>query len=396
MKRALVLAICLLLAGAAVGQAEKERSNPFHHGPQPADPTRSYFEGFESAVPPAGWTLTSTAGHTQALYTTWYQESYDPFENYYYADCQYDSAYLSPQDEWLKFSATITAPDNHLNFAAYASYYWMVTPYANYDLQVTVNGTMLWSMQADPTWNLSWTYYIFDVDLTAYEGQTVEIGFGYIGYDGAEAGLDAVGLNSGYTPPPSGACCDPLGACTFVQEGSCYAPSVWHGDWVCAPVNPCPAPPVPANDTCAGAIQIPCGPFTISATTFGATNDYNVVSSACTGYSITQGPDVTYYVDMSVGDIFQVTMTTTGWDDAIYLVKDCANMATCVAGDDAYPDGSTFVYVVPAGGAGRYYLIVDGYSSSAYGDFTITGTANCVPPVPVEETNWGTIKALYR
>lgn len=391
MKRALVLAICLLMVGVGMSQAQKERVSPVTPGQHWVDPTRAYFEGFEGAFPPAGWTLVSSNPYT------WYQGIYSAYEGAYGAQCDYDETYSGPQDEFLKFNQTITAADNHLNFAMMGSYYWSTDPYANYDMFVTVNGAQIWSWVAmrNPL-GANWVWEIFDIDLSAYIGQTIEIGFEYAGYDGAQGSLDAVGVNGGYVPPPSGACCDVTGACTYVQEASCFAPSVWHGDWTCDP-NQCPGPePVP-NDVCATAIEIPCGTFSISATTLGAVNDYNVVSSTCTGYSLSAGPDVVYFIDMVAGDVFTVTMTTgTGWDDAIYLVKDCADMSTCVAGDDAYPDGSTFFYVVPPGGDGRYYLIVDGYSSSAYGDFTITGSANCTPPVPVQETTWGALKGMYR
>jgi len=390
MKRALVLAICLLLVGVGMSQAQKERVSPTTPGQHWVDPTRAYFEGFEGTFPPAGWTLVSSNAYT------WYQSIYSAYEGAYGAQCDYDEMYTGPQDEFLKFNQAVTAADNHLNFAMMGSYYWSTAPYANYDMFVTINGTQVWSWVAmrNPA-GANWVWEIFDVDLSAYIGQTIEIGFEYAGYDGAQGSLDAVGVNGGYVPPPSGACCDELGACTYVQQASCFAPSVWHGEWTCSPNN-CPAPPPIANDVCATAIEIPCGPFTISGTTYGAIGDYTVASSACTGYSQAAGPDVVYYIDMNAGDIFNVTMTTGGWDDAIYLVKDCGNMASCVAGDDAYPDGSTFTYTVPAGGAGRYYLIVDGYGSYSYGNFTITGTANCTPPVPVQETTWGSLKGMYR
>ena len=388
MKRALVLAICLLLVGVGMSQAQKERVAPVQ-GPHYVDPARTYFEGFEGAFPPAGWTLVSSNPYT------WYQ-GISPYSGNYAAQCDYDETYSGPQDEFLKFNQGIVAGDDHLNFAMMGSYYWSTAPYANYDMFVTVNGTQVWSWvtERDPL-GVNWAWEIFDVDLTSYVGQTIEIGFEYAGYDGAQGTLDDVGINGGYVPPPSGACCDATGACTYVQQASCFAPSVWHGEWTCSP-NECPAPEPLPNDTCATAIAIPCGPFTISGSTLGGINDYNVVSSTCTGYSLSAGPDVVYSVALVAGDSFNVTMTTTGWDDSIYLVKDCSNMATCVAGADDYPDGSSFTYVVPAGGDGTYWLIVDGYSSSAFGDYTITGTVNCAPPVPVQPTTWGSIKGMYR
>ena len=38
-----------------------------------------------------------------------------------------------------------------------------------------------------------------------------------------------------------------------------------------------------------------------------------------------------------------------------------------VAGNDAYPDGSTFIYTNATGAGQQLYLIVDGYGSSGFG-----------------------------
>lgn len=390
MKRALVLAMCFLILGVGVSlAAENDRVAPAG-GPSYVDPTRVYSEGFEGVTfPPAGWTLVSSNPFT------WYRATLTYYEGLASAQCDYDETYTGPQDEFLKFSQLIGPGEDHLNFAMMGSQYWSTAPYANYDMYVCVNGTRIWTWTLSrPAGYVNWEWDIFDINLSGYTGQTIEIAFEYAGYDGAQGNFDSVAINGGYVAP-SGACCDLLGGCTYVQQASCLSPSVWHGTMTCSP-NTCPVPPV--NDVCETATQIPCGQFTITGNTTLANNNYTTTTSACTGYSQALGPDVTYYVDLVVGDSFSVTMTTgTGWDDSIYLVKDCGSItATCVAGDDQYPDGSTFSYVVPAGGAGRYYLIVDGYGSSAYGEFTITGTAGCTPPVPVLNTSWGTVKALFR
>jgi hypothetical protein len=228
-------------------------------------------------------------------------------------------------------------------------------------------------------------------------------------------------------PPPSGACCHPDGTCEYLTQvycgtddwrinvpcdpnpcpvlplGACCmgqtcsittqtaCGGVWHADWTCTPNN-CPQLPPVVNDTCAGAIQIPCGAFLITGTTAGAVNDYSP-TNGCTGHSET-GPDIVYYVDLTAGDMFNVTMSTGGlWDDGIYLLTDCANMNSCVAGSDSDPDMSTFTYVATT--TRRYYLIVDGHGGAG-GDFAIYGANYCVVPVPVEKTSWGSIKASFR
>ncbi|MCK4511704.1 hypothetical protein KAW64_08195, partial [bacterium] len=114
---------------------------------------------------------------------------------------------------------------------------------------------------------------------------------------------------------------------------------------------------------------------------------------SCTGYSAT-GQDVVYYTNLEIGDEFTVTMDTVGdWDDSIYLITDCTDpQNSCVAGADEYPDMSTFTYIATE--AGTYYLIVSAYSSGV-GDYTIFGY-NGGSTTPVEESSWGSIKALYR
>jgi len=199
----------------------------------------------------------------------------------------------------------------------------------------------------------SYTWEIYDIDLSAYLGQTVEICFYYVGSDGAQASVDAVGINAGYTPPE---------------------------------------PPV--NNECAGAIEIPCGPFTITDNTgqFGTANNYDPSVAGCTGFSAT-GPDLTYYTYLEVGDVFTVTMATTGWDDSIYLVRDCNDVDnTCVAGADDYPTGSGFTYTATE--AGIYYLIADGYGSGS-GGFTLTGDNGCTS-VGTEDASWGQVKGMFR
>jgi len=158
-----------------------------------------------------------------------------------------------------------------------------------------------------------------------------------------------------------------------------------------------PPPPPPANDLCQDAEIIPAGAFSIDGDTSQANNDYTPTMSSCTGYSMAAGNDVVYVICLAPDSFFDVTMTTDGFDDSIYLVTDCADIdGTCVAGDDAYPDGSTFTYQNLSGVAQQLYLIVDGFGSTASGLFTITGNngGGC-EPVGNETMNWGSVKAMF-
>jgi hypothetical protein len=308
-------------------------------------PLTGYFEGFEGAFPPAGWThVVTNPSYTwmrdvDGLYP-------NPFEGAVAAYIPWQAGV--PQYEVLEFQYTIGPGQDHLNFASMGSIYWA----GNATLTVEINGTEVWNFGTAAT--ASWVYEIFDIDLTAYTGQTVEIAFIYSGNDGADQYLDAVGINAGYTPPPP-----------------------------------------PPNDLCAGAIGIPYGMFDINGTTDLANNDYDpydpVNYTSCTGYTAA-GADVVYCIELVAGESFEVTMTTSGWDDSIYLITDCEDPAgSCVAGADAYPDGSTFTYT--AGTTGRYYLIVDAYSGG--GAFNISGV-NGGGPSSAQPATWGGVKALYK
>jgi hypothetical protein len=309
---------------------------------EPGMPMVGYFEGFEGAFPPTGWTQVITD-----VDNTWMRDVDGLYPNAFegavaaYIPWQADSM----QYEVLKFEYKIGPGEDHLNFATMGSPYWSV----NATLTVEIDGVEVWSFLTYGT--QTFVYEIFDIDLSGYTGQTVVIAFIYSGNDGADHYLDAVGINEGYEPPPP-----------------------------------------PENDTCDGAIGIPYGAFNIDGTTDLANDDYDPGSGGCTGYSATGG-DVVYCITLLEGEAFEVTMDTGGlWDDSIYLITDCDDPAgSCVAGDDQYPDGSGFVYIAAA--TGKYYLIVDAYSGG--GAFTIFGV-NGGGPSGTEMTTWGGVKALYR
>lgn len=341
--RRMIPVLCIILILAASLAVAKTPPKEWVLGPvKTGAPLAGYYEGFEGAFPPTGWTQIITDTDN-----TWMRDVDglypDPYEGAVaaYIPWQADST----QYEVLKFEYKIGTGEDHLNFATMGNPYWAA--YA--DLTVEIDGVEVWSFYASGT--ETFVYEIFDIDLSAYNGQTIEIAFIYSGNDGADQYLDAVGINEGYTPPPP-----------------------------------------PENDTCDGAIGIAYGVFSIDGSTDFANNDYDPGSGGCTGYTAA-GADVVYCITLLEGDSFEVTMDTGGlWDDSIYLITDCDDPAgSCVIGDDQYPDGSGFVYTATA--SGDYYLIVDAYSGG--GDFNISGV-NGGGPSSTEYTTWGGIKSLYR
>jgi hypothetical protein len=150
-----------------------------------------------------------------------------------------------------------------------------------------------------------------------------------------------------------------------------------------------PVPP-PANDTCAGAIEIPfVEGFSVVSTTVGAANDYNPGSAGCTGYAAAGG-DIVYTVTLA--DLQEIVLTwTSSQDGSLYVVTDCTDMTTCVVGADATLSGEaeTVSFQNTTGATATYYIICDSYSGTG------PGTLAILSAVATEATTWGTLKALY-
>lgn len=176
-------------------------------------------------------------------------------------------------------------------------------------------------------------------------------------------------------PPATGACCLAGGVCQVATQAQCGTlGGAYQGDnTVCNP-NPCPQPP--PNDTCAGAIELPrCNGGTIDATLAAATNDYSP-TNGCTGYSA-NGKDVVYVLNVQAGDVVYVQYTTPSYDGSIYILSNCADMASCVIGEDD-PEPETFTWPVVT--TGTYYLIADAYTTNGGAAFTLVWSITCPPP----------------
>lgn len=336
-KTMFLLVMMLVVAASAMAKLPpKTLEYPIHPVSMDNGP-RDMFESFEGVFPPAGWALSTTNPDN-----TWVQGT-SAFDGDYAAHV--DWQYGVPQDEVLSFTYTVL-DGNHLTFATMGSAYWSM----NANLTCEIDGAVVYDYYND---NLagSWAWDIVDIDLAAWVGATVEIAFRYAGDDGADQELDAVEIGGGFVPPEP-----------------------------------------PENDTCDGAIMIENGAFSITGSTVDANNDYDPEYGGCTGWSA-GGMDVVYSFCLDAGETFSVTMTTDGFDDSIYLVTDCTDVVgSCVAGDDAYPDGSTFEYTADADN--QFYLIVDGYSGS--GEYLIEGfNGGDACSTPSEDSSWSEVKASY-
>jgi hypothetical protein len=317
-------------------------------------------ESFETAVPPAGWTLTGNPIVTGV--NRWHRTT---AAVYVHADSaaaliQWQSP--RTQDEKLDtplLDLTGASPSGlRLSFWWYTDPFWAT--FADFQVHLSPDGaswTTAW--QAVDLGASGWAWRNTVLDLGAYAGGMLAVRFRYKGRDGANVSFDDVRVG-----------------------------------YLAAPV-----PPV--NDDCAGAAGDPqyvfsqAGAFAFGGDNTYATLDYPLaMPGSCTGYTH-GGKDVVWVMDVPAQhELIAVMGTTGGWDDMLFLVGDCANAAgTCLAGANALPDGSSVQWTNPFAGPARVYLIASGYAQAA-GPFTLTGSIQ--PRTAVTARSWGRIKARYR
>ena len=357
-KRMIVLALIVALtASAAVAGTPKadgrmdietfQRMNRIHGE---AYTGRSYFQGFEGAFPPAGWTETVT--NTTKNWGVSNATTPGEVEGSYCAFVPYDLTVY--QNETISFNQAVSVAGGE-----YMLSFWMAGALGtSWDLNaaetVEVNGIPVFDFDSNVT--QSFIYEKFFVDLSAYDGTTVTITFRYEGVDGDLHTLDAVMVDggTGYDPPPP--------------------------------------PPPPTNDTCATAIDLQeQGLVSFQVDLCMAVGDYSAVpTSTCTGYS-SAGKDVVYKIYLAAGESFMATQTGAH-DSALWLATNCPNInGTCVAGADDTFSGQTEVLSYTAPTAGWYYLIVDGYGTGC----SLT-TVTIEAPVSNEDMSWSNLKTMYR
>lgn len=339
-------------------------------------------EGFEGGVvPPANWTAVVNNPYT------WEIETYNPYEGVYYAVCYYDQDYTGTQDEWLVspvIDLTTKGSAWHLYFYWEMSYYWGVSPYDNYNIEVWISTdggntfpTMLWT---EPTTSFSnFTWYKADVDLASYLTQNnVKLGFRYYGYDGAEAALDYITVDT----EPVGRCCygDPQSpTCADVTSSACTGLGGTWTDGLNCTDNPCPIAGVGDNCSAPIVVSLPGSlPYSdLNQTTCGRLDDYN---NTCLG-SYDGGEDIIYRIDVTAAVVVDITMnpyadTWTGMalDDACPLdPSTCLYMTTGSSGVRTL----TGVSLVP----GTYYLMIDTWPTpTCITTFDLTITAAAGPP----------------
>jgi len=201
-----VLVVFTLTVALAASAVEPKKStgtsatNPPKYVPKPD--AILITEGFETSVPPAGW----TAQVTNAAYTWKRATAGTPHGGSYFADVEYDPA-LVPQNEWLLSPVqNMAAGTTTISFWSQGSVYWCRDTYNNCDLEVWLvvgaigGGDDVLLGLADPNWTASYTWSQTTFDITAQLPRNAAIGFRYTGTDGAQVGLDDITLDGTLVP----------------------------------------------------------------------------------------------------------------------------------------------------------------------------------------------------
>lgn len=203
--RSLFLLSALLLSSFLMAQNTDKVNQTKHIQQSGLSDPKGYqlWENFEDMLmPPDGWQLQQ--GPTPK---TWDTASFDPCMEQGYVHCLYDATLSGVQDEHL-ISRVVdmrTFSSALLSFYFQFSKYWGISPNDNYDLLVLVStdsaqtfpDTLWRETDSDTsTWdNFNWVHAV--VDLSSYIGtEHFALAFVYYGYNGAEAALDMVSIET--------------------------------------------------------------------------------------------------------------------------------------------------------------------------------------------------------
>lgn len=369
---------------------------------------RALFEGFETSVPPPGWTAVVNNPYTWERVGL---PDFTPYEGSYVASCFYDDTGSGQQNESICFDYTIGSGDDCLWFYATGSTYWAIDPYQNYNFMVTIDDVEVWNYHDDNDGAVTWQWQRYVIDLTAYGvGQTISVCLVYQGFDGAQASFDA--LSIGECPPPEpDPCCPSANVCTMLDFnawggeattmacGNGPVPWIW-GTMTGHPGTDCDDVPITNQWGTNGAADYPSqkgealvvGPFDIAenCTCLGICHYYNIEP----GYD---GGNVKVSTDG--GSTWELIYPFGGYDD---VLDSSTFVAECVAGEEVFT-GDSVEYVRDCFDLSGYVgeqvkigLFFGSDGSNAYEGWYVRWLKLGSDASPVESTSWGVIKALYR
>lgn len=156
------------------------------------------------------------------------------------------------------------------------------------------------------------------------------------------------------------------------------------------------------GDQCTAPSPTPVNPFTISSTTVGATNDYDIATTCGVTQTLFGGtgaaPEVAFGVVTDQNCSVSVSADPTGatnWDLALYVLQApgaaCTTLPTladpqCITMDDDGGGNITEAVTFNATAGTQYFVIVDGFNTATGTfDLTITGTGCSLVPVGLQK-----------
>lgn len=148
-----------------------------------------------------------------------------------------------------------------------------------------------------------------------------------------------------------------------------------------------------ANELCTNA-EVITGPLPVTffSDTSCAANDYSPTMGTCFGAAAPSNDLVWSYTTGSLAETVTVVLDPSYFTGAVYVVTDCADVDTCVAGDYAYPPGAPVILPCLAFAASTtYYIIVDGALSATEAGFFSLHLDNTEVPVNDDCTTATTI-----
>ncbi|MCK4511620.1 hypothetical protein KAW64_07775 [bacterium] len=406
MKRALILCVCLLMVASVALAAKPNTSKVADDVMFPIfDPYRPYFEGFEGGVvPPAGWWAIVNNPFT------WELGDYSPLEGLYYATCYYDPS-LGQQDEWICFEYTLEAGDECLSFYAFASTYWAIDPYQNYNLIVTVNGQEVWNYYDDNAGAVTWQWQQYSVELEGYgPGDGLEVCFGYVGSDGAQGSFDAIEI--GECPVIPEPCC-PCDYYRYVVDFNEYDNGWYSVECGIGPIPwewgvPVGIPSVACDDVPVTHVlaTVLAGDYPVQKGEGAVVGPFEITPDChclelCHYYDIESGFDGgNVKVSWDGGATWQLIYPFRGYDD---ILDSSSFIAECTWGEEVFC-GSSGIFIRDCFDLTAYasQTLLVGFFFGSDSSVTYPGwyikwlKIGGDEPSATEDATWGSIKAMYR
>lgn len=154
------------------------------------------------------------------------------------------------------------------------------------------------------------------------------------------------------------------------------------------------------GDVCVPANPTPVNPFTVSSTTVGATNNYDIATTCGVAQTLFGGTGAS--LDLAFGVVTDQNCSVTvsadptgaNWDLALYVLQApgaaCTQLPAladgqCITMDDDGASNVTESVTFNATAGTQYFVIIDGFNAATGTfDLTITGTGCNLVPVGLQ------------